>query len=457
MYTTRPKLPKEIAKKYETILQALNGAMPVTEAAEKLGISAVQCHNLLNRAAAGVLESLLPRKPGRKPSPERERKLAEEMEQLRRENQRLQERTEMIDRLMTAAGGILRGQIRPVRTKKKKSSSSGPNEPEDPDGAARAKVRECETLREAGMNAALAAALVGVSASTMRRWRLLRKRAQPLCQRRGPAQDRETSAEEKKRVGELVRELHGLCGAASLGKATSVSRRTAARIKREVLTEMERERIARCSRLQVSEPGILRSLDQMYIDKKPRQQIALIASDGSVQYRTSARIIPEYTALEVAKSLTEDFSKNGPPLVMRMDRASVHDAPPVLEVLREHEVLLLHGPARYPQYYGQHERQNREHQAWLAGYDVDLEEMLRVLNERWLRRSLGWRPAAAVWNERRPLRVSRRELRQEVRSRAATLHTRLGQTRRAIRLAERLAIEQALEHRGLVRRIPGGW
>ena len=27
---------------------------------------------------------------------------------------------------------------------------------------------------------------------------------------------------------------------------------------------------------------------------------------------------------------------------------------------------MLHGPARYPQYYGQHERQNREHQAWLA-------------------------------------------------------------------------------------------
>jgi hypothetical protein len=296
-----------------------------------------------------------------------------------------------------------------------------------------------------------------VSSSTMRCWRLKKKRGQPLCRRRGPALARELPAEEKKRVGELVREMHGLCGAASLGKSTGVSRRRAARIKQEVITEVERERIARCSRLMVAEPGVLRSLDQLYIDKKPRQQIALIASDGSVPYRTSARIIPQYTAVEVAKSLTEDFSKNGPPLVMRMDRAKAHDAPAVLEVLREHQVLLLHGPARYPQYYGQHERQNREHQAWLAGYDVDLEDMLRVLNERWLRPSLGWRPASAVWNQRRPLRISRSDLRHEVRSRAATLRARLGDARCATRLAERLAIEQALAHRGLVRRIPGGW
>jgi len=56
---------------------------------------------------------------------------------------------------------------------------------------------------------------------------------------------------------------------------------------------------------------------------------------------------------------------------MRMDRASSHDTFAVHEVLREHEVLLLHGPPRYPQYYGQHERQNREHQAWLAHSGLD--------------------------------------------------------------------------------------
>jgi hypothetical protein len=38
-----------------------------------------------------------------------------------------------------------------------------------------------------------------------------------------------------------------------------------------------------------------------------------------------------------------------------------------------------------------------------------------------------------------------------------SLRARLGSTRTALRLAERLAIEQALEDRGLVRRIEGGW
>jgi len=49
--------------------------------------------------------------------------------------------------------------------------------------------------------------------------------------------------------------------------------------------------------------------------------------------------------------------------------------------------------------------------------------------------------------------TNRRELRHDVVRRAAQLRTR----RCAPRLAERLAIEQALEDRGLLRRIAGGW
>src|SRR6267378_2679359 len=157
--------------------------------------------------------------------------------------------------------------------------------------------------------------------------------------------------------------LRGLCGARALACSAGVSRRQAARVKREVMTELERERIAGCSRVLVHEPGVLRNLDQLYIGRRPAQQVALIASDAAVPYRTSARLVPCYSASEVARVLVEDFERHGPPLAMRMDRASQHDAGPVRELLRKHEVLMLHGPARYPQYYGQHERQNREHQA----------------------------------------------------------------------------------------------
>src|SRR3989442_14358271 len=112
MYTTQPKMPPEIAALYETILQALSGTLTPTEAAEKLKLSTVQCHNLLNRAAAGVLEALLPKKPGRRAMPQRERRLQEENERLKKENRRPQERAETSDRLMTADGRILRGQGR---------------------------------------------------------------------------------------------------------------------------------------------------------------------------------------------------------------------------------------------------------------------------------------------------------------------------------------------------------
>jgi hypothetical protein len=179
-----------------------------------------------------------------------------------------------------------------------------------------------------------------------------------------------------------------------------LSRRKSAEIKKRDLTEMERERISRCSRLLVTEPGVMRSLDQPYISAQPEQRVSLIAGDASVPHRTSAQLVSSYCGNEVARVLGENFSRNGAPLVIRMDRASAHDAPPVLEVLRQHEVLLLHGPPRYPKCYRQHERQNREHRAWVAlAETVDnevLAEMLRALNEQWLRPTLAWRSAAAL-------------------------------------------------------------
>lgn len=83
--------------------------------------------------------------------------------------------------------------------------------------------------------------------------------------------------------------------------------------------------------------------------------------------------------------------------------------------------------------------------------------MLGALNELWPRKSLGWESAAAVWRLRRPLGIDRGELRFDVDRRAARMRERLGTRRRAARLAGRLAIEQALEDRGLVKRIPRGW
>src|SRR2546425_2689348 len=210
MYTTQPKLPPEIAELYETILRALDGTMTPTEAAEKLGLSTVQCHNLLNRAAAGVLEALLPKKPGRRAMPQRERRLQEENERLKKENRRLQERAETIDRLMTVAGGILRGQVRTVR-RKKKAEEDGSSEPEDPDGAARRKAAEVDRLRAAGMSASLAAAMVGACAATARRWRAGGPPKQGGCKKGGPGRGRELMEGKRGELAEKGRPVRGLC------------------------------------------------------------------------------------------------------------------------------------------------------------------------------------------------------------------------------------------------------
>ncbi len=134
-------------------------------------------------------------------------------------------------------------------------------------------------------------------------------------------------------------------------------------------------------------------------------------------------------------------------------------------MLAAHRVLVLHGPPRYPGYYGQLERQNREHRAWLrAGgesYGTRLEpclqEMLASVNRLWRRRTLGWRTAAEAWSARPPLTVDRDALHEEVRECARVLARRLSGGGQPADLAERLAIEQTLTRMGYLRQELGGW
>lgn len=148
-----------------------------------------------------------------------------------------------------------------------------------------------------------------------------------------------------------------------------------------------------------------------------------------------------------------------------MDRATAHDAPGVRALLAAHAVLVLHGPPHYPRFYGQLERQNREHRAWLAALPVlcseDLQpclEELRVsVNAIWKRRTLGWRTATEVWQSRVPLSVDRQALREEVQERTAHLVRVLQRCGQPADLAERLAIEQTLASHGYLRQQLGGW
>jgi hypothetical protein len=210
----------------------------------------------------------------------------------------------------------------------------------------------------------------------------------------------------------------------------------------------------------VAEPGIVRGFDAMELDRRgPGQRHALIAADGCVPFRTSWVLAPRYDGRAVADMLGRDFDTFGAPLVLRLDRAAAHDVPDVRELLDAHRVLALHGPSYYARFYGQLERQNREHRQWLAASQgtVDLDAMMATLNGGWRRATLGWHTAQELWQARPVIAVDRQALAEEVNERAARLRQRLHAAPAPQDLAWRLAVKQALIDRRLLRIEKGGW
>jgi transposase InsO family protein len=309
------------------------------------------------------------------------------------------------------------------------------------------------------MRSSLIAATAGVSVATVRRWNA-RPHARISIPRRAP----EPPAGATAHVEQLVRDLRGLVGAEALSHAVpGVSRRQAARIKHATLTAMECERQASVARLTVTEPGVMRGFDAMHVPTTEGGRYVLCAGDASVPYRTCLDVVERYDEGAVLDAITHDLEAHGAPLVWRMDRASVHRTPGVRELLAANNVLILHGPPHYPGFYGQLERQNREHRAWLqqrGPLDPDaLEEecaaMLAALNDRWPRRTLRWQTAGQAWRARMEVRDDRRALKDEVHERTARIERDMPKPDSD--LASRLAIEQVLTKRGYLQRELGGW
>jgi transposase InsO family protein len=311
-------------------------------------------------------------------------------------------------------------------------------------------------MRELGQTLARSARLAGVDPSTLRRWRCVR------CVR----PRRTVPATLATRAQHLVRNLHGLIGAAALSHAVhGMSRRDAARIKCRTLTLIERERQQTLTRVSVAAAGLIRGLDAMHLSTEDAKCYALVCEDAAIPYRTSITWGEHYDAPLVAHTLERDIEKHGAPLILRADRARAHDSPLVKQILEEHQVLMLHGPPRYPRFYGQLERQNREHRSWLAALNDPLgepmqallERMIYCLNTLWPRRSLGWKTAAQAWDARSNINIDRHAFKKEVQDRARHLERHIDLRAKPADLVERLAIEQTLANLGYLARQKGGW
>jgi hypothetical protein len=300
-------------------------------------------------------------------------------------------------------------------------------------------------MRESA-SANLCARVLGVSQSTVRR----HTEPKPARHRQARVIDEQA----RQQVCGIIRATKGLSGAAGLARASGLPRRVCAVIKRCELRELERERKARCASVSVLAPGVIRGFDAMHLRVTEGKAFWLVAADSCIGYRTSITTVSRYDAANVIRSLEADFQLHGAPLVLRLDRAATQRTEELDLLLEHYQVLALYGPPRYPQYYGQLERQNREHRAWSATLEVlpmaelaiAADHMRTALNDVWLRPTLGWCSASQVWLQRKSVDVDRGELRHDVEQRVSGLMTAGVELLRA----RRVAIESALIERGLL-------
>jgi hypothetical protein len=467
-YEPAPQPSPEVQPLYESCLKVLTGELTVTAAAQQLHLSRNRFQTLMHRGLQGMLEALGPRPNGRPAKPRREVELEAELQQVRKQNAYLQQRVDSVDRLLGVASDLVRGKLslkgRSRQTGAKQSPEATPNDAaEEPDGAARQRLEGVQTLRALGLTVALAGALMASSPRTLRRHAARAARSEPLVQSRGP-QPKPPSPELIREGANVVREMKGLIGAEALShKVPGLSRRRAAAIKEQTLTELERERLAACERVIVSRTDVVRGFDAMHVSTTAGWWYLLAAADASVPYRTLLLPVNSYESTSVAAALELDIQRNGAPLAYRLDRAKCHRTDEVHELLNQHGVLMLHGPPRHPQYYGQLERQNREHRAWLdvcgtlnpQQLNHEAARMKTAWNSTLPRRILSWQTATDVWNQRTQLVVDRQQLKDEVADRAARLQRQLDVRGGHADLAERLAIEATLMKRGWLERRGG--
>jgi len=466
-YQRAPEVSPEVQPLYEAFLAVQSGQRTVTEAARQLGLSRNRFQTLMHRGLSGLLEELAPKPAGRPPKPPREAELEVELEQLRKQNAYLQQRVETVDRLLGVASDLVRGKLtlkgEGRQTGAKPDAEATSNDADEPDGEARRRLEGVEALKRLGVTMTLTAALVASSPATLRRQAARARRGEQLVHPRGRALEAPTQ-ELISAGSSVVRSMKGLIGAEALShKVPGLSRRKAAAIKQETLTQMERERIAACERVVVTQPDVIRGFDAVHVSTTGGWRYLLASADASVPYRTLLAVVDSYDSSSVAASLELDIQCNGAPLVYRLDRARCHRTDEVHEVLSRHGVLVLHGPPRHPQYYGQLERQNREHRAWLeACGTLDPQQlaaealsMKTAWNSTLPRRILSWQTAADVWKQRPKLVVDRKQLSEEVADRAARLQRQLDVRGGHADLAERLAIEATLTKHGWLERRGG--
>jgi transposase InsO family protein len=451
-YTPAPQPPTDpdLRRRYDAIMSVLAQTQTVSAAAESIGMSRNHFQTILHRVITAIIDALTPKPAGRPAKPARETALEAENERLNAELTSLKARSTMIERLMGVVSEISSGRTRLPKSRVRSNSKKKTTDESEPAPSPSTSPihHMVTTMSDVQVPTSVWAKLLGISESTVRR------RLKPALERRRTRTQPTHDELAGQRVRSIVRATHGQVGAASLSKTCGLPRRRAAAIKKRELREMELERKRSCRTVSVLAPGLVRGFDAMHVPCIDGKAYWLVAADAAVPFRTSIVTAPAYDAAHVIEALTADFDEHGPPLVLRLDRIACHRTPEVEQLLRRYQVLALHGPPRHPYFYGQLERQNREHRAWQevlepvtrAELAAAAGSMRTALNALWARPTLGWCTAQHAWEHRPAFDIDREKLCFDVEFQAAGLVSAGVE----VTHARRLAIETALTARGLL-------
>lgn len=162
-YEPEPEIPSALRERYATMLEVIQGRLTVSEGARRLELSRNHFQTLLHRGLGGLLAGITPGEAGRPAKPAWEAELERENARLRKENERLRGRTEMTDRLLAVASGVIRGRVRSTRVRAVRKEGSGESEEPDPVRELTMRIDAERALRDAGLPAALSCAVVGAS------------------------------------------------------------------------------------------------------------------------------------------------------------------------------------------------------------------------------------------------------------------------------------------------------
>lgn len=478
-YTPSPHLPNESVAIYETMVRVMSGTESVSAAAASLGMARNQFQTAFHKAQGAFIAALPAGRTGRPKHSETERIAKATIAKQRRQLERLTEKNAVLEARLEAMSELVRAErTRPSTThrstrsrpRSRRSRSSSPTTKSatttssDGDGerdcARRRALALARRLESLGCRRERASHAAGVPASTMRRWRRSppptrapRSRVRPTC-----------AAGKRNEVAKVVRESKGQFGCEAIRRRVGgVSRRDVMAIKTETLSKMERERKDEATRVIVTMPGVVRGFDAMHLRTHDGSAYALRAQDAAVPFTTSLLVVREYDGQNVARALERDFAEHGVPYVLRMDRAACHRGDPVKPLLDAARVLVLHGPPRFPRFYGQLERPHVDYRVFapagecrtIREHASELERVRVLLNCEWCRRSLDYNTAETSWNSRVVPALDRLVLREEVEAIGRKITAK--RTKFSEDTWRRFAIQATLIRHKLLRLVPGGY